>query len=118
MPEKYPGYRHVACCRRCTSDLERVAVGCGPEDPAVFRSGARQVQAWARHQRRADFIDAVWNVNLIGRIQGALECGCIIGRAVANCAKILDAYELVQFCLLYTSPSPRDQRGSRMPSSA
>ena len=23
-----------------------------------------------------------------------------------------------QFCLLYTSPSPRDQRGSRMPSSA
>ena len=24
----------------------------------------------------------------------------------------------VKFCLLYTSPSPRDQRGSRMPSSA
>ena len=26
--------------------------------------------------------------------------------------------ELLEFCLLYTSPSPRDQRGSRMPSSA
>ena len=25
---------------------------------------------------------------------------------------------LVDICLLYTSPSPRDQRGSRMPSSA
>ena len=25
---------------------------------------------------------------------------------------------LIKFCLLYTSPSPRDQRGSRMPSSA
>ena len=25
---------------------------------------------------------------------------------------------LAQICLLYTSPSPRDQRGSRMPSSA
>ena len=25
---------------------------------------------------------------------------------------------LTNFCLLYTSPSPRDQRGSRMPSSA
>ena len=25
---------------------------------------------------------------------------------------------LVETCLLYTSPSPRDQRGSRMPSSA
>ena len=27
-------------------------------------------------------------------------------------------YELPITCLLYTSPSPRDQRGSRMPSSA
>ena len=26
--------------------------------------------------------------------------------------------ELYSLCLLYTSPSPRDQRGSRMPSSA
>ena len=26
--------------------------------------------------------------------------------------------EVVHSCLLYTSPSPRDQRGSRMPSSA
>ena len=26
--------------------------------------------------------------------------------------------QLVYSCLLYTSPSPRDQRGSRMPSSA
>ena len=25
---------------------------------------------------------------------------------------------LLKYCLLYTSPSPRDQRGSRMPSSA
>ena len=29
-----------------------------------------------------------------------------------------DIVELLQLCLLYTSPSPRDQRGSRMPSSA
>ena len=30
-----------------------------------------------------------------------------------------DALEpLIEDCLLYTSPSPRDQRGSRMPSSA
>ena len=27
-------------------------------------------------------------------------------------------YVMSQVCLLYTSPSPRDQRGSRMPSSA
>ena len=27
-------------------------------------------------------------------------------------------YKTINVCLLYTSPSPRDQRGSRMPSSA
>ena len=29
-----------------------------------------------------------------------------------------DWFERPTICLLYTSPSPRDQRGSRMPSSA
>ena len=43
---------------------------------------------------------------------------------VDNLAAILKTYEDVNIaieghtCLLYTSPSPRDQRGSRMPSSA
>ena len=40
--------------------------------------------------------------------------------------EILETYEAgivltgteIKSCLLYTSPSPRDQRGSRMPSSA
>ena len=31
---------------------------------------------------------------------------------------LLGGGNLAQGCLLYTSPSPRDQRGSRMPSSA
>ena len=30
----------------------------------------------------------------------------------------IDIQDQASFCLLYTSPSPRDQRGSRMPSSA
>ena len=30
----------------------------------------------------------------------------------------IKASEVLKHCLLYTSPSPRDQRGSRMPSSA
>ena len=29
-----------------------------------------------------------------------------------------DQTDRISICLLYTSPSPRDQRGSRMPSSA
>ena len=33
-----------------------------------------------------------------------------------NARKVLRTHS--QICLLYTSPSPRDQRGSRMPSSA
>ena len=32
--------------------------------------------------------------------------------------KIFIGWEFTYACLLYTSPSPRDQRGSRMPSSA
>ena len=36
----------------------------------------------------------------------------------SNLAFGLLALALLVICLLYTSPSPRDQRGSRMPSSA
>ena len=36
----------------------------------------------------------------------------------ATMATFIDAMERYTDCLLYTSPSPRDQRGSRMPSSA
>ena len=44
----------------------------------------------------------------------------IHGRAVELTVRIKegDSSGLSEICLLYTSPSPRDQRGSRMPSSA
>ena len=32
--------------------------------------------------------------------------------------RLAEQLEALNDCLLYTSPSPRDQRGSRMPSSA
>ena len=35
-----------------------------------------------------------------------------------NSGMINEHRALLESCLLYTSPSPRDQRGSRMPSSA
>ena len=41
----------------------------------------------------------------------------LTGAEDAFCAGI-DLHFLSGICLLYTSPSPRDQRGSRMPSSA
>ena len=40
---------------------------------------------------------------------GCYNCLC--------CGHLLFTSEM-KYCLLYTSPSPRDQRGSRMPSSA
>ena len=40
------------------------------------------------------------------------------GRQVVNFLLPGETCGLFAICLLYTSPSPRDQRGSRMPSSA
>ena len=45
------------------------------------------------------------------------------GADVADALLVVDGVarpspQLLEACLLYTSPSPRDQRGSRMPSSA
>ena len=51
-------------------------------------------------------------VNTCGFIDSAVEESFdAIGEALNENGKVI-------VCLLYTSPSPRDQRGSRMPSSA
>ena len=45
--------------------------------------------------------------------------GVKLGIKKAGCSGYEYTFEYVDnICLLYTSPSPRDQRGSRMPSSA
>ena len=56
----------------------------------------------------------------LGRVKiGLVENGTAIGSAIASSAQRLDKSDAKsKVCLLYTSPSPRDQRGSRMPSSA
>ena len=43
---------------------------------------------------------------------------CVYHTDGSKVEHIQDAWHEVSGCLLYTSPSPRDQRGSRMPSSA
>ena len=51
-------------------------------------------------------------------------CYSLVLAFVATAVCLIIAYPVAyilsqsKFCLLYTSPSPRDQRGSRMPSSA
>ena len=52
----------------------------------------------------------------------AVHCGClggwVVGWGAVRAAAAVVLLVGSTACLLYTSPSPRDQRGSRMPSSA
>ena len=73
-----------------------------------------------------------WNSKLdeqdVREIKLWLKCKKPNGKQKYTARKIAKAYEINEAtvgdikrggtCLLYTSPSPRDQRGSRMPSSA
>ena len=60
---------------------------------------------------------------MIGRLhdRGIAIAGIDVGESYGSPqgrAAYQALYEQLTTCLLYTSPSPRDQRGSRMPSSA
>ena len=61
-------------------------------------------------------------VTIISPVEGLkeIEVYSVTGRKVMNTSTHKSTLNLSSFntCLLYTSPSPRDQRGSRMPSSA
>ena len=53
---------------------------------------------------------------LVGYVQGDFTLAAATGKYVELGSSYATAN--TRGCLLYTSPSPRDQRGSRMPSSA
>ena len=50
--------------------------------------------------------------------QEALTAKPVVQEAVAEVPEVKEEASSVEACLLYTSPSPRDMRRSRMPSSA
>ena len=57
----------------------------------------------------------------LGNTTAAIGKGFAIGAAALAALAIISAFSAVvslNFCLLYTSPSPRDRTRSRMPSSA
>ena len=69
--------------------------------------------------------DAILDAILAQDPNGRVACECTVTTGVVNVMGEIttDCYVDIpkvvrQTCLLYTSPSPRDQRGSRMPSSA
>ena len=88
----------------------------------------RRTVAHLPHYYRTDANEKFLSSTLDPAIQkGKLErLDGYIGRLDSYTRNITDNYlgattksrTQYQFCLLYTSPSPRDQRGSRMPSSA
>ena len=64
-------------------------------------------------------IVAVVALAILGSLNPDKVGGASLGVEVAMIfAKMIGLAIVLYFCLLYTSPSPRDQRGSRMPSSA
>ena len=71
--------------------------------------------------------EEIGNFASAGALTEAASSGALIGMTYEPCMesgamsggrKGSAVYDVVFRCLLYTSPSPRDQRGSRMPSSA
>ena len=50
--------------------------------------------------------------------EDVVDCEPVIGYLHRGMEKIAENRTNVMFCLLYTSPSPRDRQKSRMPSSA
>ena len=63
---------------------------------------------------------AVYCIDQRGHANSPALHGARISRLGADLHEFIESLGVpkVNLCLLYTSPSPRDQRGSRMPSSA
>ena len=70
-----------------------------------------------RSQRsREKILKACWELMLNGDMKPS--AAAIAEHAGVGLRSVFRHFEDLDTCLLYTSPSPRDQRGSRMPSSA
>ena len=83
---------------------------------ATFKDGTPEVSFLAKAEVVEATPDALWI-----RVDGKHDYGLyFVGGGKANTGRFEkdSVIELPECCLLYTSPSPRDKRQSRMPSSA
>ena len=80
------------------------------DDVTVLIPGHIEDTIWAGGDFGLTLIDVVNNTVIIDWNRGSNSGGPTLSNSAPQ--------DVVIICLLYTSPSPRDQRGSRMPSSA
>ena len=86
--------------------IEKLAAACGP---------AAKVTAMENTQAVVDDSDVVFLAVKPQMLEEAMEGINFESKSLV--ISIIGGADMYR-CLLYTSPSPRDQRGSRMPSSA
>ena len=79
----------------------------------IFLGGLGFLRFEAIDRSPGDLRDQAISLAMFGGVLAGL-----IGPSLTRSAGIVFPFEGFTRCLLYTSPSPRDQRGSRMPSSA
>ena len=93
--------KHLETTRR--TPPSHTHTGCGPTEKDKLRGASRR-----HHKRQTRGV-------CVSIRPGLCLCLCVsVRRALVACKKVW----LQMSCLLYTSPSPRDKRQSRMPSSA
>ena len=100
---------------RAAIGQERILVNCAGTADAV-KTVSRDKKTGEIRPCAADRFNRIIQINLVG----TFRCIAKSAAGMLTLAPLADGDRgaIVNTCLLYTSPSPRDQRGSRMPSSA
>ena len=111
MPRFEPGKERDADTAYLTDvDPDYVVIGLSLGNAGIAQCQFGQVQGCTSTMAAADEVFEQYSAGLQRIVARARTAGITPVIALA--------YARGDFCLLYTSPSPRDQRGSRMPSSA
>ena len=89
----------------------------GMSDKITLEKGKRYyIEVIAKDNWGQDYMAVAWKIP--GSDEPGYRGSPILGKYLQPMTEKLDKYVAYKDCLLYTSPSPRDQRGYRIPSSA
>ena len=100
------------------ADLSDLQEKVGARSLAAVRIDLTSDDSAGRGQSISEFLDSGTDLFLLGVKLPPEEYSQFKGRCLERDALFVRLPGPLEACLLYTSPSPRDQRGSRMPSSA